>query len=171
MKKIGLLLTAILLSPLAMAQTAPAAPKAQALQTWYVAPIVIDQTSEAQKALTDAGNFVKKLFGKKKKKRKTIKTIGSVQIVRELQQHGLMVLGSGLTDPDFSLLGAAHLFAWSGIARPCAGPRPGSTAASAGRWPTFARTFPPRCRCPSSPSIAAFHPRASRSCRWPGTSA
>lgn len=44
----------------------------------------------------------------------------SVQIVRELQAHGLMVLGSGLTDPDFSLLGAAHLFAWSGIARPCA---------------------------------------------------
>lgn len=44
----------------------------------------------------------------------------SVQIVRELQQHGLMVLGSGLSDPDFSLLGAAHLFAWSGIARPCA---------------------------------------------------
>lgn len=44
----------------------------------------------------------------------------SVQIVRELQQHGLMVLGSGLTDPDFSLLGAAHLFAWSGITRPCA---------------------------------------------------
>ncbi len=44
----------------------------------------------------------------------------SVQIVRELQQHGLMVLGSGLTDPDFSLLGAAHLFAWSGITRPSA---------------------------------------------------
>lgn len=44
----------------------------------------------------------------------------SVQIVRELQQHGLMVLGSGLSDPDFSLLGAVHLFAWSGIARPCA---------------------------------------------------
>lgn len=44
----------------------------------------------------------------------------SVQIVRELQQHGLMVLGSGLSDPDFSLLGAVHLFAWSGITRPCA---------------------------------------------------
>lgn len=44
----------------------------------------------------------------------------SVQIVRELQQHGLMVLGSGLSDPDFSLLAAAHLFAWSGITRPCA---------------------------------------------------
>lgn len=52
MKKIGLLLAAILLSPLAMAQTAPAAPKAQAAQTWYVAPIAIDETSEAQKALT-----------------------------------------------------------------------------------------------------------------------
>ena len=38
MKKIGLLLTAILLSPLAMAQTAPTTPKAQAPQTWYVAP-------------------------------------------------------------------------------------------------------------------------------------
>ncbi|MGL5539925.1 MAG: hypothetical protein ACRDC0_22215 [Aeromonas veronii] len=52
MKKIGLLLAAILLSPLAMAQTAPAAPKAQATQTWYVAPIAIDETSDAQKALT-----------------------------------------------------------------------------------------------------------------------
>ena len=28
------------------------APKAQAAQTWYVAPIAIDETSEAQKALT-----------------------------------------------------------------------------------------------------------------------
>ncbi|PPA31163.1 hypothetical protein C3737_02970 [Aeromonas jandaei] len=52
MKKIGLLLTALLLSPLAMAQTSPAAPKTQATMTWYVAPIVIDESSEAQKALT-----------------------------------------------------------------------------------------------------------------------
>lgn len=44
----------------------------------------------------------------------------SVQIVNQLRARGLMVLGSGLTDPDFSLLGAAHLFAWSGLARPCA---------------------------------------------------
>ncbi len=44
----------------------------------------------------------------------------SVRIVNELRERGLMVLGSGLTDPDFSLLGAMHLFAWSGIARPCA---------------------------------------------------
>lgn len=52
MKKIGLLLAALLLSPLAMAQTAPKAPKAPAPQTWYVAPIAIDETNEAQKALT-----------------------------------------------------------------------------------------------------------------------
>jgi L-alanine-DL-glutamate epimerase-like enolase superfamily enzyme len=44
----------------------------------------------------------------------------SVQIVNQLRDRGLMVLGSGLSDPDFSLLAAAHLFAWSGITRPCA---------------------------------------------------
>lgn len=31
-----------------------------------------------------------------------------------------MVLGSGLTDPDLSLAGAVHLFAWAGLDRPCA---------------------------------------------------
>jgi L-alanine-DL-glutamate epimerase-like enolase superfamily enzyme len=31
-----------------------------------------------------------------------------------------MVLGSGLSDPDFSLAGAMQLFAWSGITQPCA---------------------------------------------------
>jgi muconate cycloisomerase len=44
----------------------------------------------------------------------------SAQIVRLLKERGLMTLGSGLTDPDFSLAGAAHLFAWSGLDRPCA---------------------------------------------------
>ena len=44
----------------------------------------------------------------------------SVQIVNQLREHGLMVLGSGLTDPDYSLAGAMQLFAWSGITRPCA---------------------------------------------------
>lgn len=44
----------------------------------------------------------------------------SVQIVNQLLDRGLTVLGSGLTDPDFSLAGALQLFAWSGIARPCA---------------------------------------------------
>jgi len=41
-------------------------------------------------------------------------------IVARLQEHGLMVLGSGLTDPALSLAGAAHLFAWAGVKRPCA---------------------------------------------------
>lgn len=31
-----------------------------------------------------------------------------------------MVLGSGLTDPDLSLMGAVHLYAWAGIEHPCA---------------------------------------------------
>ena len=44
----------------------------------------------------------------------------SAQIVNLLRERGMMILGSGLTDPDFSLAGAAHLFAWAGIARPCA---------------------------------------------------
>lgn len=44
----------------------------------------------------------------------------SVQIVSALLERGLTVLGSGLTDPDFSLAGALHLFAWAGIERPCA---------------------------------------------------
>lgn len=44
----------------------------------------------------------------------------SVQIVNQLLDRGLMVLGSGLSDPDFSLAASLHLFAWSGIAKPCA---------------------------------------------------
>jgi L-alanine-DL-glutamate epimerase-like enolase superfamily enzyme len=44
----------------------------------------------------------------------------SVQIVRMLRERGLMVLGSGLTDPDFSLAASLHLFAWSDIFHPCA---------------------------------------------------
>lgn len=44
----------------------------------------------------------------------------SQQIIKQLQQHGLMVLGSGLTDPDLSLAASLHVFAWAGIAHPCA---------------------------------------------------
>jgi L-alanine-DL-glutamate epimerase-like enolase superfamily enzyme len=43
-----------------------------------------------------------------------------VQIVNQLRERGLLVLGSGLTDPDLSLSAATQLFAWAGIARPCA---------------------------------------------------
>ena len=44
----------------------------------------------------------------------------SVQIVNELRDRGLMILGSGLTDPDFSLAAAAQLYAWAGLTSPCA---------------------------------------------------
>jgi len=44
----------------------------------------------------------------------------SVQIVNELRAHGLLILGSGLTDPDFSLAAAAQLYAWAGLTHPCA---------------------------------------------------
>lgn len=44
----------------------------------------------------------------------------SQQIISLLQERNLMVLGSGLTDPDLSLAAAVHLFAWAGVNRPCA---------------------------------------------------
>jgi len=44
----------------------------------------------------------------------------SVQIVNQIRAHGLVALGSGLTDPDFSLAAAAQLYAWAGITQPCA---------------------------------------------------
>lgn len=44
----------------------------------------------------------------------------SVSIVNQLHAAGLRVLGSGLTDPDFSLAAATQLYAWAGITRPCA---------------------------------------------------
>ncbi len=44
----------------------------------------------------------------------------SRQIVRLMQENGLMVLGSGLTDPDIAFVSALHLYAWADIERPCA---------------------------------------------------
>lgn len=44
----------------------------------------------------------------------------SRRIVEMLRERGLLVLGSGLTDPDLSLASAVHLFAWAGVGRPCA---------------------------------------------------
>jgi L-alanine-DL-glutamate epimerase-like enolase superfamily enzyme len=44
----------------------------------------------------------------------------SQRIIQLLKKHNLMILGSGLTDPDLSLAASAHLFAWAGIGRPCA---------------------------------------------------
>lgn len=44
----------------------------------------------------------------------------SEKIVRLLRQEGLMVLGSGLTDPDMALSAALHVYTWAGITHPCA---------------------------------------------------
>lgn len=44
----------------------------------------------------------------------------SVAIISLLQERGLWVLGSGLTDPDLSLAASLHLYAWAGITHPCA---------------------------------------------------
>ena len=89
MKKIGLLLAAILLSPLALAQTAPAAPKAQASQTWYVAPIVIDETSEAQKTLTK-GFMAQMIKTIKINEYQTGKALGKTQAPKWLIRTRLM---------------------------------------------------------------------------------
>lgn len=44
----------------------------------------------------------------------------SQKIIRVAKKHGISLLGSGLTDPDISLVASLHLFAWAGIDRPCA---------------------------------------------------
>lgn len=44
----------------------------------------------------------------------------SKKIIEGLQEAGLWVLGSGLTDPDLSLAASLHLFGWAGIQKPCA---------------------------------------------------
>jgi L-alanine-DL-glutamate epimerase-like enolase superfamily enzyme len=44
----------------------------------------------------------------------------SKRIIESLQERDLMVLGSGLTDPDLALAAAVQLYAWVGLTHPCA---------------------------------------------------
>lgn len=44
----------------------------------------------------------------------------SAKIVKLTKEHGLGLLGSGLTDPDLSLAASLHLFAWADIPGPYA---------------------------------------------------
>ena len=44
----------------------------------------------------------------------------ATQIISLLRERGLLILGSGLTDPDLSLAAALHVYAWAGMERPCA---------------------------------------------------
>lgn len=42
------------------------------------------------------------------------------KIILLANEHGIGLLGSGLTDPDISLAASLHLYAWAGFERPCA---------------------------------------------------
>jgi L-alanine-DL-glutamate epimerase-like enolase superfamily enzyme len=44
----------------------------------------------------------------------------AAEIIQLVKRHGLKLLGSGLSDPDLSLAGTVHLFAWAGIDKPAA---------------------------------------------------
>jgi L-alanine-DL-glutamate epimerase-like enolase superfamily enzyme len=42
------------------------------------------------------------------------------RIAKLLQQHGLLLFASGLTDPELSMAATAHFFGWAGLAYPAA---------------------------------------------------
>lgn len=44
----------------------------------------------------------------------------AARIARLLEQHGLMLFASGLTDPELSMAASAHFFGWAGLQRPAA---------------------------------------------------
>lgn len=75
----------------------------------------------------------------------------SVQIVNQLQARGLMILGSGLTDPDLSLAAAAQLYAWAGLAKPCALNGPQFLADSLAEAPLAPKAD--RLALPSAPGL------------------
>ena len=46
--------------------------------------------------------------------------MNAARIVRLLEENGLLLFASGLSDPDLSLAASAHLFAWAGLSIPAA---------------------------------------------------
>lgn len=44
----------------------------------------------------------------------------SERIIRIVKEEGLLLLGSGLTDPDLALAAAVQVYTWAGITYPCA---------------------------------------------------
>lgn len=88
----------------------------------------------------------------------------SLRIVRALRAAGLGVLGSGLTDPDLSLVAAARLYRWAGMERPCAlnGPQfLDDSLAGAALRPTG-----DQLRVPRGPGLGlTLDPRAERALR------
>ena len=91
----------------------------QALKRQGALPIIMD---EGVMSPVEAEEFAALglMDGIAMKPARTAGLWGSRRIVEIMQERGLMVLGSGLTDPDLSLMGAVHLYAWAGIEHPCA---------------------------------------------------
>lgn len=91
----------------------------QALKKQGALPIVMD---EGILSPVEAEEFIAlgMLDGIAMKPARNAGLYPSLSIIRTLQERGLLVLGSGLTDPDWSLAASLHLYSWAGIERPCA---------------------------------------------------
>jgi L-alanine-DL-glutamate epimerase-like enolase superfamily enzyme len=85
------------------------------------------------------------------------------RIVRLLEENGLTLFASGLTDPEFSLAASIHLFAWAGLERPAAlnGPQ---YLGERGTGDARFRAARDRVRLPAGPGLGvALDGRAERS--------
>jgi L-alanine-DL-glutamate epimerase-like enolase superfamily enzyme len=91
----------------------------QALRKIGALPILMD---EGILSATEADEFAElgMMDGIALKPARNAGLLPSRRIVDVMKRRGLMVLGSGLTDPDFALAAAAHLYDWAGIEHPCA---------------------------------------------------
>jgi L-alanine-DL-glutamate epimerase-like enolase superfamily enzyme len=84
------------------------------------------------------------------------------RIVRLLEEHGLKLFASGLTDPGLSLAASIHLFAWCGLDRPAAlnGPQ---FLAERGTHDARFRAVRDRVQLPTGPGLGvALDARAER---------
>ena len=91
----------------------------QALKRQGALPIVMDEGIISPRELRE---FIAlgMLDGVAMKLARTAGFAPAREIVTTLREEGLMVLGSGLTDPDLSLAATAHLYTWAEIDFPCA---------------------------------------------------
>jgi len=87
----------------------------------------------------------------------------AAQIVTRLEDDGLAVFASGLTDPDWSLAASVHLFARAGLERPAALNGPQYVAGRGTNDPEF-RAVGDAIRVPAAPGLGiAPDDRAERS--------
>ena len=69
-----------------------------------------------------------------------------------LRENNLLMLASGLTDPDLSLAASVHLFAWAGLNTPAALNGPQYISAGGTTDPTF-RANGDIIRVPAAPGL------------------